>query len=150
MSGLPQPVIGETHDLGVVAPGRAEETILVVEDDKDVRSYAVSILRELGYRIFEAEDAKSALSIIEREPTIQLLFTDLGLPGGMDGRALRLRALEMKPSLKVLITTAYAGKALVHDGRLDVGIDLISKPFTFRALAARVREVFDRGEMSDD
>lgn len=100
-------------------------------------------LRELGYTVFEAEDAASALPILEREPNIRLLFTDLGLPGGVDGRALVERAKNIRPSLKVLITTAYAASALVHDGRLDPGVDLLSKPFSFAALTARIRDVLD-------
>jgi CheY-like chemotaxis protein len=86
----------------------------------------------------------SALDILERTPDIALLFTDLGLPGGIDGRALTGRSLRLYPSLKVLITTAYAGSALVHEGRLDLGVDLLTKPFTFTALAVRIRELLDR------
>jgi len=120
------------------------ESILVVEDDDDVRTYAGSNLRELGYQVFEAIDAASALQILEREADIRLLFTNLGLPGGVDGRALAERARKKSPSLKVIITTAYAASALIHDGRLDPGIDLLSKPFTFAALASRIRDVLDR------
>jgi signal transduction histidine kinase/CheY-like chemotaxis protein len=121
------------------------ETILVVEDDEDVRRYTVGSLRELGYQVLEAPDAECALEIVEREPGIRLLFTDLGLPGGMDGRALAERAGTLRASLRVLITTAYAGSALIHEGRLDPGVELLSKPFTFAALASRIRELLDRG-----
>jgi signal transduction histidine kinase/CheY-like chemotaxis protein len=123
---------------------RGGESILVVEDDDDVRNYAAGSLRELGYDIFEAVDGRSALEILEREPAIQLLFTDLGLPGGMNGRVLAERARMSRPSLKVVITTAYAASALIHDGRLDPDVDLLSKPFTLSALAARIREALDR------
>ncbi len=115
------------------------ETILVVEDDDDVRNYSVSSLRELGYFVLEARDAASGLEIVQREPNIDLLFTDLGLPGGIDGKELAERAHKIRPALKILITTAYAASALVHEGRLDSGIELLSKPFTFEALATRVR-----------
>jgi signal transduction histidine kinase/CheY-like chemotaxis protein len=125
---------------------RERESILVVEDDDDVRQYTVSSLRELGYVVFEANDAASAFSIVEREADIQLLFTDLGLPGDMDGKALADRTRPLRTSLKVLITTAYAGSALIHEGRLDPGVELLSKPFTFAALAARIRELLDRHE----
>ncbi|HLH93500.1 MAG TPA: response regulator [Xanthobacteraceae bacterium] len=123
---------------------RSHEAILVVEDDEDVRNFAASSLRELGYEVFEAADAAAALEIIKRPGDIQLLLTDLGLPGALDGRALAHRARAIRGRLKVLIMTAYAGKALMHEGRLEAGIELLSKPFTFAALAARVREVLDR------
>jgi signal transduction histidine kinase/CheY-like chemotaxis protein len=125
---------------------RKKETILVVEDDEDVRNYTVSSLRELGYMVFEAMDATSALKILERECQIDLLFTDLGLPGAIDGKMLSERARAMKASLKVLITTAYAGSVLIHEGRLDPDVDLLGKPFTFAALAFRIRELLDRHE----
>jgi CheY-like chemotaxis protein len=115
----------------------------VVEDDDDVRQYTAGSLRELGYRVFEAGDAASALGILDHETCIRLLFTDLGLPGGVDGRVLSERARALRPSLRVLITTAYAASALLHDGRLDPGVDLLSKPFSFATLAMRIREVLD-------
>jgi signal transduction histidine kinase/CheY-like chemotaxis protein len=133
----------EPQKTSQVPLARTNEIILVVEDDADVRNYTVGSLRELGYVVFEAIDAASALSIVELEAGIQLLFTDLGLPGGMDGRALAERARTLRASLKVLITTAYAGSVLVHEGRLDPGIELLSKPFTFATLAARVRQSLD-------
>ncbi|MBR1199685.1 response regulator [Bradyrhizobium sp. AUGA SZCCT0240] len=120
------------------------ETVLVVEDEADVRSYTVNSLRELGYRVFEAIDARSALEILTRENDICLLFTDLGLPGGMDGRVLAERARANRPSIQVLMTTAYAAGALVHEGRLDAEIELLNKPFTYAALATRIRELLDR------
>jgi signal transduction histidine kinase/CheY-like chemotaxis protein len=143
-AGRARPHISESKDAGQVPLGRNDEAILVVEDDDDVRNYTVNCLRELGYRVLEAADAMSALEIIEAEPGLRLLFTDLGLPGGIDGRALAERAREARPSLRVLITTAYAGSTLVHEGRLDFGVELLTKPFTFTALATRIRELFDR------
>lgn len=85
------------------------------------------------------------LDILQRKPAIALLFTDLGLPGEMDGKTLADRAQSSHPSLKLLITTAYAGQALVHEGRLDPGIELLKKPFSFAALAVRIRELLDGG-----
>ncbi|KRQ93397.1 hypothetical protein CQ10_07385 [Bradyrhizobium valentinum] len=128
------------RQLPVARPG---ETILVVEDEDDVRNYTVSSLRELGYLVHEAADAVTALSILQREPGIALLFTDLGLPGEMDGKSLGDQAQSIHPSLRVLITTAYAAGALVHEGRLDRGVELLNKPFSFSALAGRVRELLD-------
>jgi signal transduction histidine kinase/DNA-binding response OmpR family regulator len=124
----------------------AGEAILVVEDDDDVRNYTVSSLHELGYTVFEAIDGASAIKILERESGVRLLFTDLGLPGGIDGKMLAERAVGIRPALRVVITTAYAASTLMHDGRLDPGIDLLSKPFTFASLARRMREVLDRSD----
>jgi signal transduction histidine kinase/DNA-binding response OmpR family regulator len=136
--------ISEPKGTDQIPLGRSGETILVVEDDDDVRNYTVNSLRELGYTVLDAADAVSALEIVEREPNICLLFTDLGLPGGVDGRVLAERARETRSSLRVLITTAYAGSALIHEGRLEFGVELLMKPFTFTALATRIREVLDR------
>jgi len=131
---------------------KPDESVLVVEDDQDVRAYAVSCLQDLGYTVFEAGEASSALAIIAREPEIRLLFTDLGLPGTIDGKELAARAQQIRPGLKVLITSAYAGNALIHEGRLDRGVDLLSKPFSLSQLAHRIRELLDRGDarMADD
>jgi CheY-like chemotaxis protein len=130
-------------DLQRAPVARAGEAILVVEDEEDVRNYTVSSLLELGYLVYEAADAETALEILRAKPGMALLFTDLGLPGEMDGKNLADRAQPSQPSLKVLITTAYAGQALIHEGRLDPGIELIKKPFSFAALAARIRELLD-------
>jgi CheY-like chemotaxis protein len=81
--------------------------------------------------------------VLEREPSVQLLFTDVGLPGGMDGRQLAETALRRRPGLKVLFTTGYARNAIVHHGRLDPGVELLSKPFTFAMLATRIRRRLD-------
>ncbi len=123
---------------------REGETILVVEDDNDVRNYTVTSLRELGYRVLEAVDAVSGMQVIESEANISLLLTDLGLPGGIDGKTLADRAQQARENLRILITTAYAGNALVHEGRLDRGVELLTKPFTLSVLACRVREILDR------
>jgi CheY-like chemotaxis protein len=121
----------------------AEETILVVEDDDDVRAYTVEALRELGYRVIEAHDGPSALRLLERQFRLDLLFTDVVLPGGMTGAQVAAQARGAKPDLKVLFTTGYARNAIVHHGRLDPGVQLITKPFTMANLAARVRDVLD-------
>jgi signal transduction histidine kinase len=121
--------------------GAQSEIILVVEDDEDVRSNTVLMLRELGYGVVEAPDGRTALAILEREERIDLLFTDVGLPGGINGRVLSDKARELRPRLKVLFTSGYARNAIVHQGRLDPGVDLISKPFTFDQLAAKIRQV---------
>jgi PAS domain S-box-containing protein len=127
-----------------VPDGSAEETILVVEDESAVREYSCDILRELGYRVIEARDGSQALGLLERHPEIALLFTDVGLPG-MTGRELADRARVLLPRLKVLFTTGYARNAIVHHGRLDPGVHLLVKPFTYTDLAARVRTIIDGG-----
>ncbi len=126
-----------------VARGHASETILVVEDEDDVRAHTRGILVELGYNVLEAPNGPLALDRIEQHSEIRLLFTDVGLPGGMNGRQLSDAARQRRPGLKVLFTTGYARDAIVHDGRLDPGVDLIAKPFTFSALAGKLREILD-------
>jgi CheY-like chemotaxis protein len=116
--------------------------VLVVEDNEDVRSYSVMILNELGYGVVEAGDADTALKILQRPGRIDLLFTDVVLPG-RTGRMLADEARAMRPELKVLFTTGYSRNAIVHQGRLDPGVQLITKPFTFEQLAARIRDVLD-------
>jgi len=124
--------------------GGPEETILVVEDDADVRTYTVEVLRELGYRVVEASDGAAAIKLLrDAETRCDLLFTDVVLPGGMNGEQLAAEAHEARPGLKVLFTTGYARNAIVHHGRLDPGVQLITKPFSYADLAARVRDVLD-------
>jgi PAS domain S-box-containing protein len=125
--------------------GSWAETVLVVEDDHDVRAYTVEVLRELGYRVLEAHDGATASRLLERQDTgrIDLLFTDVVLPGGMNGEQVAARARDLRPGLKVLFTTGYARNAIVHHGRLDPGVRLVTKPFTFADLAAKVRDLLD-------
>jgi CheY-like chemotaxis protein len=120
-----------------------EETILVLEDDDEVRAYSVETLRELGYRVIEAHDGPSALRLLERQPRVDLLFTDVVLPGGLTGAQVATQAKTLRPALKVLFTTGYARNAIIHHGRLDKGVQLIVKPFSFSDLAAKVRDVLD-------
>jgi CheY-like chemotaxis protein len=134
---------GEPVEEKIDARGSPTETILVVEDDDDVRSYGAETLRELGYHVLEAGHALTGLEILNRHPNICLLFTDIGLPGGMNGRQLAEQARQHKPDLRVLFTTAYARNAIVHDGRLDPGVALLTKPYTQSALATKVRDIID-------
>jgi CheY-like chemotaxis protein len=122
--------------------GKPDETILVVEDDADVRAYSTESLRDLGFTVLEAADAKSALRLLERHPEVQLVFTDVGLPG-LNGRELVDRVREARPLMRVLFTTGYARNAIVHHGRLDPGVELLTKPFTRAQLAVRVRTILD-------
>ncbi len=129
-----------------IAPqGNVYETILVCEDSDEVRAYTVEVLRELGYRVIEAGDGPAALAALDAEPgRIDLLFTDVVLPRGMTGAVLAAEAQAKRPELKVLFTTGYARNAIVHHGRLDPGVQLLPKPFTYTDLAARVREMLDQ------
>jgi CheY-like chemotaxis protein len=108
-----------------------------------VRAFSVESLRELGYRVVEAHDGAAALRLIERQPRIDLLFTDVVLPGGMTGAQIAAQARAMRTDLKVLFTTGYARNAIVHHGRLDKGVQLLTKPFSFKDLAAKVRDILD-------
>jgi CheY-like chemotaxis protein len=120
---------------------QAEETVLLVEDNDGVREYARSVLTELGYSVREATNAAQALSIIESGETIDLLFTDVVLPGGFSGRQLSDRVKELKPDLPVLFTTGYTPNAIVHHGRLDPGVHLLSKPYASAELARKVSQL---------
>jgi CheY-like chemotaxis protein len=102
------------------------------------------VLRELGYGVLEAADAAAAERILQRtDERIDLLFTDVVLPGGVTGAVLAERARQARPGLTVLFTTGYARDAIVHHGRLDPGVELITKPFSYTDLAARVRDLLD-------
>jgi PAS domain S-box-containing protein len=126
-----------------VPEGSEQETILVVEDDEGVRAYSVGALRDLGYHVLEAHDGPSALRLLQDQQSVDLLFTDVVLPGGLTGAQVAAEARALRPGLKVLFTTGYARNAIFHHGRLDKGVQLITKPFSFADLAAKVRDVLD-------
>jgi signal transduction histidine kinase/ActR/RegA family two-component response regulator len=124
---------------------RGDETVLLVEDDEGVRAYSSGVLHELGYRVIEASDAASALEALDKEPVIDLLFTDVVLPGGVHGRKLADDVRKRRPGVRVLFTSGYTRNAIVHNGRLDPGVHLVTKPFSYEELAERVRQVLDGG-----
>jgi signal transduction histidine kinase len=119
-----------------------DEIILVVEDEERVRHMSVDALRELGYVVVQAADANQAMTVLEIQPRIDLLFTDIVMPD-MNGRVLSDRAREKRPDLKVLYTTGYTRNAIVHNGMLDHDVAFLAKPFTIQQLAVKVREVLD-------
>ncbi len=123
--------------------GGGHERILVVEDDALVRAYVVAQLRSLGYGTLTAMNAAEALAIIDSAAEIDLLFTDVIMPGAMNGRQLADAAMRRRPSLKVLFTSGYAENAIVHHGRLDPGVLLLAKPYRKADLARMVRKAFD-------
>jgi CheY-like chemotaxis protein len=100
-------------------------------------------LRELGYTVLEAPDGPSALKLLRLHPHIDLIFTDVVLPNGMTGAQIQREAQHSHPHVHVLFTTGYARNAIIHQGRLDKGVDLITKPFAFADLAAKVRDILD-------
>jgi CheY-like chemotaxis protein len=124
--------------------GSAEVTVLVVEDDAQVRRSSVAALLELGYRVREADSGAAALALIDEDPTIALLFTDVVMPA-MDGRRLAEAAAARRPALKVLYTTGYSQNAIIHDGRLDPGVALLVKPFTVDQLSRKLRATLEGG-----
>jgi PAS domain S-box-containing protein len=134
---------GEEESGTLAAPEAAwGETVLVCEDDDDVRAYSAEVLRELGYRVLEAADGPSALILLQDDDGhVDLLFTDVVLPSGMSGAELAKEARSIQPDLKILFTTGYARNAIVHQGRLDPGVELITKPFSYADLAARVCDI---------
>jgi PAS domain S-box-containing protein len=130
----------------VVAPDTlpstgGSETILVAEDDEEVRTTVVETLKELGYRVLTAHDAVSALSVIESGVSVDLLFTDVVMPGTLRSPELARKAKERLPGIAVLFTSGYTENAIVHGGRLDFGVELLSKPYSRETLARKLRQV---------
>jgi CheY-like chemotaxis protein len=123
----------EDHSVG------GDEAILIVEDDALVRKYVVTQVQSLGYRTLAAGNAIEALTIIDRGENVDLLFTDVVMPGSIDGWQLAIEALNRRPSLKVLYTSGYAKDAMVGDGRLDTGVLLLAKPYRRIDLAKMIR-----------
>jgi PAS domain S-box-containing protein len=123
-------------------PAERGETILVVEDDDEVRAYLVETLHDLDYRVLRAHDSVAALEFLQQNTRIDLLLTDVVLPG-MNGRELSPKAQSLRPGLKVLFMTGYSRNAIVHQGRLDADVELIQKPITQDQLSARMRTLLD-------
>jgi PAS domain S-box-containing protein len=123
---------------------RGGETILLVEDDAEVRALAATHLRELGYRVIEARDGREARAILGDAGTeIDLLFTDIVMPGGLTGRQLAEEARRRRPNLRALFTSGYTENAVVHHGRLDEGVIFLAKPYRRDDLAAKIRAALD-------
>ncbi|WP_119421711.1 PAS domain S-box protein [Desertibaculum subflavum] len=127
-----------------IQPARGE-TVLLVEDNQDFRTLTFALLRSFGYAVLEANDAESALRILERHGEVALLLTDVVLPGAMNGKRLAEQASQVRPHLRVLYMSGYTENAILHHGRLDPGVHLLQKPFRKRDLAAKVRAALDEG-----
>jgi CheY-like chemotaxis protein len=139
------PVEQPATPAAVDAPSaKAGETVLLVEDEPAVRMLVLDLLDALGYAALEAEDAKKALALLESDRRIDLLVTDVGLPG-MNGRQLAEIARQHRPDLKVLFMTGYAQKAAERQGFLDQGMDMVAKPFTLDQLANKIRMMINHG-----
>ena len=134
----PAPVAETSHGAG--------ETILVVEDEEKIRNFSVEVLEQAGYHVLAAENAASAAQILTSTPAIDMLFTDVVLTGPMNGRALADQVQSRWPDIAVLFTTGYTRNAIIHQGRVDEGINFIGKPFTATALTQTVRKILDRTE----
>jgi signal transduction histidine kinase/CheY-like chemotaxis protein len=128
---------------GEAAPQGGRGCILLVEDDEQVREYAAAQLRSFGYTVLEAADGPAALTLLQQRGPIDLLFTDVVMPGGMNGRVLADTARGLQPGLRVLYTSGYTENAIVHHGRLDEGARLLSKPYRRSELDRAVREALE-------
>jgi CheY-like chemotaxis protein len=119
------------------------ETILVVEDNPDVRRLVLRQLRDLGYEVIEAANGPQALQVLDSDTQVDLLFTDVVMPGGMTGRQLAEAAKARRPDLKTLFTSGYTEDSILRLGKLDAGVRLLSKPYRKHELATRIREALD-------
>ncbi|MCG7364514.1 response regulator, partial [Roseomonas sp. ACRSG] len=123
-------------------PGHGE-TVLVVDDEPVIRMLVVEVLQDLGYAALEAADGAAALELLQEEGRLDLLVTDVGLPGGLNGRQLADAARAGRPGLKVLFITGFAETAALGNGRLEPGMQVMTKPFALDALATRIRAIIE-------
>jgi CheY-like chemotaxis protein len=134
----------EENETGGLVGAEESESILLVEDDTDVRAYLAEVLRSLDYRVTTVSNVEAALAVLaQKDRKIDLLLTDIVMPEG-NGRELAKAAEKMRPDIQVLYMTGYSRNAVVHQGRLDEGVDLLQKPVSQAQLAMRVRIALDR------
>jgi CheY-like chemotaxis protein len=142
---------GGVHPLQPVSTEEAPsgtETILVVEDDDFVRATVERQLERLGYNVLSAPDGPSGLAVLRGGAPVGLLFTDVVMPGGMNGVELAEQARRLRPGLPVLFTSGYTETAIGHQGRLGPGAHLLNKPYRQQELAIRVRKALEDGDAS--
>ncbi len=120
-----------------------KDAVLVVDDEPTVRMLIAEILQDLGYTALEAVDGGAGLTILQSDAVIDLLVTDVGLPGGMNGRQMADAGRILRPGLKVLFITGYAEKSVLSHGHLETGMHLLTKPFAMEALASRITELIN-------
>jgi PAS domain S-box-containing protein len=140
--------VEEPVDVAVGAVVGGSEVILLVEDDEDVRATTADLLADLGYRVLKARDAEAAMVIIESGVSIDLLFTDVVMPGELAPRDLARKAQQQLPGVRVLFTSGYTDNAVIHGGRLDDGVELLSKPYTREELALKLRNILERAPIA--
>jgi CheY-like chemotaxis protein len=131
-----------TSELVVARTAEDGEVVVVIEDEPVVRGLIVEVLAELGYKALEAADGLSGLELVRTAPRVDLLVTDIGLPG-MNGRQLVDAARVARPELKVLFMTGYAENAAIANGFLEPGMSMITKPFAMETLATRIRDIIE-------
>jgi CheY-like chemotaxis protein len=140
-------VVKSADRLAVPAPAapieRGDETILIVEDDAMVRKYVTAEVQSLGYATLSAANAVEALAVIDGGAAFDLLFTDVIMPGKMNGRQLAEEAAKRRPQLRVLFTSGYTENAIIHNGQLDSGVLLLAKPYRKSELARMLRMALD-------
>ena len=127
--------------LAEVAHAGQEETVLIVDDEPSVRLLVTEVLEDLGYIAIEAADSMAGLKVLQSDVRIDLLVTDVGLPGGMNGRQMADAGRERRRDLKVLFITGYAENAVVGNGHLEPGMQVLTKPFAMEALALRIKDL---------
>ncbi len=132
-------------DLSDAARAKAGETVLVVDDEPTVRMLVTEVLEDLGYAAIEAGDGVSGLKVLQSDVRVDLLVTDVGLPGGLNGRQMADAARQHRPDLKVLFITGYAENAVLNHGHLAHGMQVMTKPFALETLAARIRGIIEGG-----
>jgi CheY-like chemotaxis protein len=115
----------------------------VIDDEESIRTLMADVLEETGYRVLTASNGPDGLAILQSAARIDLLITDVGLPGGLNGRQVADGARSLRPNLKVLFVTGYAENAVIGSGHLDPGMEVITKPFVLSALASRVRDMIE-------
>jgi CheY-like chemotaxis protein len=146
MTGAPRiesaPAASSTESARVPAADSGE-VVLMVEDDEDVLNSTVVLLRELGYSVLTARNGAEALAQLKGGKRVDILFTDVVLPQGMNGRMVAVEALALRPALPVLFTTGYARNAIVHNGQLDPDVQFLAKPYTLEELAQKLRAALD-------
>ncbi|PLC50817.1 hybrid sensor histidine kinase/response regulator [Pollutimonas subterranea] len=133
----------EVSNAAVAASGRGE-TVVVIDDEPALRQLMVEVLEDNGYIALEAADGPSGLKLLESEDDVDLLITDVGLPGGMNGRQVADAARVSRPGLKVLFVTGYAENAIVRNGLLDSGMEVMTKPFTMASMGSKIRDLIGR------
>jgi CheY-like chemotaxis protein len=139
-SGAMTAIDAEAAAAAASDPPGGSETVLVVEDDADVRAFVAAQLRGFGYRVLEATDARHAQLILSGDDHIDLLFTDVVMPRGMNGRELAEDARRRRPGLKTLFTSGYTEDSIIHQSKLDAGVHFLSKPYKRQDLALKIRE----------